>query len=290
MSKNSLVYCINPSQYEIFDERINKPIWYRKIEKGLEVGSMVSQELDEVNYPNNPLEFFAPNNIGMLLSISQRYKSLAKELYEEKINPKKVNHSYVKTDKDKKLFLQEKSKIAADYIELIQISIVFSYTAIESFANLSIPEDYKYEVKIKNKGITEVYDKTAIERWISLGEKVSNILTEIYKTPKIEAQKFWSNLKTLEKHRHNIIHQKSINRTEFYKEYFKEDIFKQIDSAQTALQFFYNAHSKENKTNPLWPWAIGKERAFPIADLESKDFEVIGNLYEGKKTTTDNKT
>jgi len=244
---------------------------------------MVSQEMDEINFPKNPFEFFAPNNVGMLLSISQRYKALAKELYDEKINPKNVNHSYVETDKDKKKFLQEKSIVAADFIELIQISIVFAYTAIESFTNLSIPEDYKYEVKVKSKGITEIYDKVAIERWVSLSDKISKILTDVYSTSKIESQKFWSNIKSLEKNRHNIIHQKSINRTEFYKEYFKEVIFKQIDSAQTVLQFFYDAHSKENKTNPLWPWAIGKEKAFPIAEFESNNFEVVGNLYEGKK-------
>ena len=285
MSKNSLVYCINPSQYEIFDERINKPIWFRKIENSEEVGSMVLQELDEINFPKNPFEFFAPNNVGILLSISQRYKNLAKELYEEKINPKNVNHSNVETEKNKKKFLQEQSIIAADYIELIQISIVFAYTAIESFANLSIPEDYKYEVKVKNKGITEIYDKVTIERWVSLGDKLSNILTEIYKTPKIQSQKFWSNLKSLEKHRHNIIHQKSINRTEFYKNYFKEQIFKQIDSAQLALQFFYDAHSKENKTNQLWPWVIGKEKSFPLTEsFNSENIEVIGNLYDGKKS------
>lgn len=283
MKKNSLVYCINPSQYEIFDERINKPIWHRKLEKGQETGSMVSQEMDEINFPKNPFEFFAPNNVGMLLSISQRYKKLARELYDEKINPKKNNHSLVKTEMDKKKFLQEKSIIAADYIELIQISIVFAYTAIESFVNLSIPDDYKYEVRVKNKGITEVYDKVAIERWVSMGDKLSNILTDIYSTSKIESQKFWSNLKSLEKNRHNIIHQKSINRTEFYKEYFKESIFNQIDCVQSVMQFFYDAQSKENKTNPLWPWAVGKEKEFPTTGFESENFEVTGNLYEGKK-------
>jgi hypothetical protein len=283
MNKNSLVYCINPSQYDIFDERINKPIWYRKVEDGKETGSMVSQEMDEINFPKNPLEFFAPNNVGMLLSVSQRYKDLAFKMYNEEINPKTVNHSYVETEEDKKKFLQRKSIMAADYIELIQIAIVFSYTAIESFSNLSIPSDYKYEVKNKSKGITEIYDKVAIERWVSLGDKLSKILTSVYSTKKIETQKFWSSLKSLEKNRHKIIHQKSINRTEFYKEYFKGGIFKQIDSAQNVLQFFYDANSQENKTNPLWPWSIGKEKSFPIAEFESKNVEVIGNLYEGKK-------
>lgn len=283
MSKNSLVYCINPNQYEIFDERINKPVWTRKIEDGEEVGSMVLQELDEINFPKNPFEFFAPNNVGMLLSVSQRYKDSAYEIYDKRINPKKVDHS-LKSNTDKKKFLQEQSTLAADYIEHIQIAIVFAYTAIESFSNLSIPEKYKYEVKVKNKGITEVYDKPAIERWISLSDKLSNILTDIYKTPKIESEKFWGNLKTLEKHRHNIIHQKSITRTELYKDYFKEQIFKQIESAQLTLQFFYDAHSNDNKTNPLWPWSIGKDKSFPMTEsFDSKNFEVIGNLHEGKK-------
>lgn len=283
MKKNGLVYCINPGQYDIFDIRINKPIWYREIKDSKEVGSMVFQEMDEVNFSKNPFNFFAPNNIGMLLSISQRYKGFAKELYDNKINPRKVSHSYVDTDKDKKKFLQEQSIIAADYIELIQISIVFAYTAIESFVNLSIPEDYEYKVNVKNKGITEIYDKTAIERWVSLCDKISNILTQVYNTSKIESQKFWSRFKALEKNRHNIIHQKSINRTEFYKEYFKENIFKQIDCAEEILQFFYDAHAKDNRTNPLWPWAIGKEKVFPTAEFVSDNFEVIGNLYEGKK-------
>jgi len=54
------------------------------------------------------------------------------------------------------------------------------------------------------------------------------------------------------------------------------------------LRFFYDVHSKQNRTNPLWSWSIGKEKAFPVAEFESKNFEVIGNLYEGKKKKTDN--
>jgi hypothetical protein len=284
MSKNKLVYCIHPEQYEIFDTRINKPVWYRKLENGQEVGSMVLQELDEIPYPNNPFEFFAPNNVGMLLSISQSYREQARALYSLSIDPKLHNHSVTQTKSDKKKFLQDKSKIAANYIEMIQIAVVFSYTAIEAFVNLSIPEDYKYENIVKNKGITEIFDKTAIERWISLGDKLAIILTVIYKTSKIEAEKFWSNFKTLEKLRNHIIHQKSIDRTEFYKDYFNDQIFKIIDSSSLLLQFFYDAHAHENRSNPLWPWVIGKEKSFPTTNsVDSQNFSVIGNLYQGKQ-------
>ncbi|GAA4925311.1 hypothetical protein [Mucilaginibacter defluvii] len=285
MSKNQLVYCIHPEQYDVFDTRINKPVWHRKLENGVEVGSMVLQELDIIPYSKNPFEFFAPNNVGMLLSISQKYRDQAKELYTSAIDPKLHDHSVTNAKIDKKKFLQEKSKEAANYIELIQIAVVFAYTAVESFVNLSIPDDYKYEVHIKNKGITEIYNKTAIERWISLNDKLANILTVIYKTRKIESEKFWSNFKSLEKLRHNIIHQKSIDRTEFYKDYFMDQIFKIVDSGLLMLQFFYDAHASENRSNPLWPWGIGKEKSFPVINsFDSKDFEVIGNLYQGRKS------
>src|ERR1700760_117806 len=102
MSKNNLVYCIHPEQYEVFDERINKPVWHRKTENGKEVGSMVLQEMDEIAYPKNPFEFFAPNNVGMLLSVSHKYRDQAKELYAAAIDPKKHNHSLTDTKNDKK--------------------------------------------------------------------------------------------------------------------------------------------------------------------------------------------
>lgn len=284
MSKNKLVYCIHPEQYDIFDSRINKPVWHRKLENGQEVGSMVLQELDEIAYPKNPFEFFAPNNVGMLLSICHNYRDQAKELYKSAIDPNLHDHSVTKSKTDKKRFLQDKSILAANYIELIQIAVVFAYTAVEAFVNLSIPDDYKYEVRVKNKGITEIYDKTAIERWVTLGDKLSHILTVIYKTQKIESEKFWSHFKSLEKLRNNIIHQKSIDRTEFYKDYFTDQIFKIIGSSLLTLQFFYDAQASENRSNPLWPWMIGTEKSFPVINsFDSQNFEVIGNLYQGRK-------
>lgn len=284
MNKTGLVFCIHPDQYEIFDERIVKPTWYREIENGEIVGSMVLQELDQITFQNRSFEFFVPNNIAMLLSINKRYSDLAKGLFDQKINPKKVTHLLLQDVEDKKGYLQNRSIDVANYIELIQVSIVFGYTAIEAFINLSIPDDYKYEVKIKNKGISEVYDKTAIERWISLDDKVVHVLTSIYKTAKVESQSFWSNFKTLEKFRHDIIHQKSISRTDFYKDYFNEKIFNVIRCPEQVLQFFFDAHAKENRTNPLWPWSIGKEKVFPVKDnFPSAKLEVVGNLHEGFK-------
>ncbi len=284
MGKVGLVYCMQPEQYDIFDERISKPICIKSIDKGVEKASMVIQELDEVSFKKNPLTYFPPNNIGILLSVSKKNLKAAKELFEKEIDPNKTNHSFVATDLEKREFLKMKSKVVADYIEAIQICIVFGYTALEAFANISIADDYEYKVHVKNKGITEIYDKKAIERWVGLVDKLSKILPDIYETKKIETGKFWSLFIKLEKYRHDIIHQKSIEHTEFYKNYFNKDIFDICSSPELVLKFFYKSHSLKQRTNPLWPWLINKELEFPLTtDDKAGDFEVIGNIYEGKK-------
>jgi hypothetical protein len=283
-AKIGLVFCVYPEQYEIFDTRISKPICIKKIEGGIEVGSMVYQELDQLSFKKKSLLYFPPNNVGILLSISTRFFNDAKLIFENKIDPNKFDHSLDNAKGDRKKYLMEKSRIVCDFIESIQTSIVFSYTALEAFCNLSIPEDYEYKTEIRNKGIIEVYDKKAIERWIPLQQKLCKILPEIYQTKKLENQKFWSYYVKLEKYRDDIIHQKSIERTEFYKNYFRKDIFDVCESGKEIIKFFYEQHSEKNKTNALWPWLINSRKEFPLrTDFKSENFEVVGNLYEGIK-------
>ncbi len=283
-TKIGLVFCVYPEQYEIFDTRISKPICIKKIEGGIEVGSMVYQELDQISFKKKSLLYFPPNNVGILLSISTRLLNDAKLIFENKIDPNKFDHSLDNAKGDRKKYLMEKSRIVCDFIESIQISIVFSYTALEAFCNLSIPEDYEYKTEIRNKGIIEVHDKKAIERWIPLQQKLCKILPEIYQTKKLENQKFWSYYVKLEKYRDDIIHQKSIERTEFYKNYFRRDIFDVCQSGKQVIEFFYQQHSDKNRTNPLWPWLINERKEFPLTtDFKSENFEVVGNLYQGIK-------
>jgi hypothetical protein len=279
---SGLVFCISPLQYKLFDKRSARPVYYTDISNNdANKPGMVIQEIDDIKFNgSNSLTYFIPNNVGILLSIAQKSTNSAKEIFEKELNPNRYNHSLNKTDNNKKDHVIEKSVIIYDFIELIQTSIVFSYTALEAFVNLSIPEDYKYNQLISNKGITEVYDKSAIERWIPLKTKLSEILVDIYQTENLSKKPIWSSLVKLEEYRHDIIHQKSINRVEFYKKYFNSDIFKICLSGEEIISFFYKHYKDKNYTNPLWPWLINKEYDFPVKQFESKNFEVIGNLYE----------
>lgn len=55
-----------------------------------------------------------------------------------------------------------------NFIETVQVAIVFGYTALETFANLSIPQNLEYKANINSKGIIKIYNKNAIERWVTL--------------------------------------------------------------------------------------------------------------------------
>ncbi len=283
-SKISLVVGIEPQNYKVADLRLNKPVCFKKIDGGKEVGSMLVQDLEELIISGTQFTYFTPNNIAILLSISNKSLAKAKNIFSEKLDPQKVNLTLQNAGINKVNFLNEKSRDVCDYIESIQTSIAFAYTALEVFANLSIPEDYIYEVKVKSKGIKELYDKETIERWVSLKDKLLYILPDVYGHRKPDKEKNWSYFVKLEKYRHDIIHQKSTNSTEFYKAYFRRDIFDVCNSAENNIRFFYKQNAAKNRTNPLWPWMINSENYFPVTySFDSQNFEVIGNLYEGYK-------
>lgn len=283
-SKISLVVGIEPQNYRVPEPRLNKPVCFKKIEGDTEIGSMLVQDLEETIISGTRFTYFTPNNIAILLSISNKSLAKAKNIFSEKLDPHKVNLALQNAGINKADFLNKKSSEVCDYIESIQTSITFAYTALETFANLSIPEDHIYEVKVKTKGTKELYDKEAIERWVTFRDKLLYVLPDVYECKKPDKEKSWSYFIKLEKYRHAIIHQKSINSTEFYKTYFRRDIFDVCNSAEKIIHFFYKQNAEKNRTIPLWPWMINSENYFPVTySFESQNFEVIGNLYEGYK-------
>lgn len=147
-----------PSNYKVQDIRFNKPVIHRNFKDGKLTGSMIIKDIDEVKINKEKISYFTPNNIAILLSINTKSKNKANELFT----------NYFKDDKIIfKDAIPARSSKLIDYIEEIQTSIVFGYTALETFTNLSIPYDYIYENK-NHKGIVENYNKEAIERWLDM--------------------------------------------------------------------------------------------------------------------------
>lgn len=285
-SKEYHVITKYPSDYKLFDIRATKPICYKDSPIVGSDASMVLQEIDviefttKINGKQNKLQYYSPNNVGILLSISNKSLLKAKEVYDHSLNPDKVDH----LNGNGIEWLINKSSVVYDYIENIQTAIVFGYTALEAFTNLSIPVNYEFKSEPNNKGVTEIYDKEAIERWLPLRTKISQILLEVYDTPSITQKNIWNKFLQFEEMRHEIIHQKSINQTNFYKKYFKTASFDLCCTPEEIIKFFYEERKNKEETNPLWPWIINTSNDFPISyNYKPENFEVIGNTYEGWK-------
>jgi hypothetical protein len=99
-----------------------------------------------------------------------------------------------------------------DHIESVMESIVMAFTALEAFVNENIPDDYKYHCNRKSEIILEIMDKQAIERWLSLDEKLSNVLPDARKLNSPKGQKCWQSYRDLKVIRDRIIHMKKEDR------------------------------------------------------------------------------
>lgn len=284
--KEYIVVNVRPKDYKVEDTRSKKPLTFKN---NNDTGSMILQEIDEIKFNNkydgerNTLSYFSPNNVGILLSVANKSLNKAKLIFNESLNPQKVDHRLNSKEGEKLEKIKHDSHITYDFIENIQISLVFGYTALETFANLSIPNNYKYEPGVNHKGIEEVYDKEAVERWIPLRDKISIILTDIYSTIPIKKKKIWNDFMRFEELRNEIIHQKTINETNFYKKYFTSKFFKVCSTPEEIIKFFFEERKDKTTTNPLWPWVISSKNEFPVSrEYNPQNFELVGNLYEGK--------
>lgn len=282
--KLALVVGTTPDRFNLTDSRLMKPVCHQTYEGGALQGSMLMQDIDKVSLSkNNNITYFVPNNVALLLSVSEKALNEAKRIYTNNFTNQEIELDLDKMNGDRKMMMNQASSLVCNYLENIQTSIVFGYTALEAFVNLSIPEDFTHTTEKNSKGISEVFDKKAIERWLPLKTKIKNILTEIYSTKKMDSQKWWGQFLNLEQYRNDIIHQKSISHTEFYKVYFKQNIFRVCKSPTDVIRFFHDSHAKDNRTNPLWPWMEGAESLPVNTSYDSSKFEVVGNMYEGIK-------
>lgn len=103
---------------------------------------------------------------------------------------------YVNAKKLKQRILLEKynggikENLVFEYFEEYFSLVIFSFTAIESFCNQSIPEDYCYEEERKKE--LKKHDKESVERYVDIKTKIGNILPEIFKSPQIKGVNLWN--------------------------------------------------------------------------------------------------
>lgn len=196
-----------------------------------------------------------PNDVSLYSSVSDKNLQNAKEFYDRVILPRHKIYlgAYPSKDQQKEYY---------DYFELIITALIFSYTSLEAFANICIPNSFEYLVE-KN-GVKTIYSKEAIERKFSLREKFKNILTLIIKTPDPSKEKWWSLFLSLEDIRNEIIHTKQSKSEHRYSSLLSKDIFNIIEIHKEIIHF-YGVYISENKKDLLqeFPYNFGFDDFYP---------------------------
>lgn len=101
---------------------------------------------------------------------------------------------------------------ALNYIERMIESIVLSFSAIEAFANESIPADFVYARHTNSETLLEAASKTTIERFLSIDEKLTSVLPEVLGCKSPKGTRCWRDYKELKNARDRIIHMKTEDR------------------------------------------------------------------------------
>lgn len=100
-----------------------------------------------------------------------------------------------------------------DVMEIIMGEIIFSYCALESFANGMIPSTYVYTTDRDDGKCKESYNKEQIERNLSLDIKLAKILPSIMNIPSPKGGPLWNRYMNLKALRDRIIHKKTSDKT-----------------------------------------------------------------------------
>lgn len=236
------------------DARSNKPFGIHDQEDGQ---TAFFQKIITAKIGENEVSIAIPNEISLSLSISMKSLTAAEHKQKEIKKRASTNDTIFDTD----------VRIAYDFLEEIQKAVVFSYKAVESFCNASIPDAYTYK-KTTSKGIVEHYGKEQIERWVSTSEKISAIIPKILKCSSPTKQGFWSDFKNLERIRNEIIHSKSSNGSEILAELFSPKIRSYIGSSVMLLEYFIEL----DPCNPIFPLGFGKSQIKVMSVPDSNEY------------------
>lgn len=98
-----------------------------------------------------------------------------------------------------------------DFFEQFAAHVVFAFTALESLTNEIIPEDYSYTT-VEGRTGQIIYSREEIERYVSLDEKLLQVLPSALNVESPKGLHIWGEYKKLKKVRNRIIHLKTTDR------------------------------------------------------------------------------
>ena len=102
----------------------------------------ISRDVEEVNIENSKIQFLTPSMVALQINIANESIRKVKKLKDRiKIIPSEQE----KDDRELGEKMIGHTLEVYEFIEQAQKSIIFSFTALETFVNLSIPKDFIWE-------------------------------------------------------------------------------------------------------------------------------------------------
>ena len=98
-----------------------------------------------------------------------------------------------------------------DFFQEFSAEVIFSFTALEAFANEMIPTNFTYDWT-NGKKATITLSASEIERQVSLDEKLKVVLPRAHGISSPAGTKPWEQFKSLKRVRDRLVHLKSIDR------------------------------------------------------------------------------
>src|SRR6266567_4641980 len=148
-----------------------------------------------------------------------------------------------------------------DLLQKRMIAIVFAYTALESFANESIPDHFVFRRKSDHKKFTEEYTKEQAEL-LSLDIKLHEVLPTIFNLRSPKGGTIWHRYLFLKILRDKVIHMKSkdrrsaiIGEENIWKELLDKSYPNVAIEAKAIIGYYLNSLDEKGRVGsgrPLW--------------------------------------
>ncbi|HRH36704.1 MAG TPA: hypothetical protein PK760_00065 [Flavobacteriales bacterium] len=138
-----------------------------------------------------------PNTTALFLNLSHTHRMLAEE-------------GLARCTEHKDPHNKLPDEVAYELIQSVMASIVFACSALESFANEMTPDNYVHVVKKKDGHLH--HDKDQIERWITLSDKLGEVLPKALGVKSPKGGRNWEACEKLIRLRDRIIHMKTADR------------------------------------------------------------------------------
>lgn len=107
---------------------------------------------------------------------------------------------------------------AIDFLSALMESVILAVVAIEAFANESIPDDFVYEGKHHSDTNLEAKFEHSIERYVSLDEKLAEVLPQALGCTSPKGKTAWSDYVELRRLRDRLVHMKTDDRRAIWPE------------------------------------------------------------------------